>query len=441
MILAAGRGSRLDSHTQNKPKVLIPILGLTVIERTLLTLKAVGIREFVVVTGYLGAMIEEELGTGESHGVSIDYVKNPEWEKENAISVLAAENLVGEEFLLVMGDHLFEAKMVNEISSHRSDLTVCVDSDAQNIDLQEATKVLVEGRRLANIGKGLKRFNAVDTGLFLCRKKIFPTLKRSIQEGYEEWSEFVRRFAREDRVETIDLPGSHWIDIDTADDLGRARSVLLDPLTKPVDGVVSKNINRRVSKRISSILALTEISPNQISFTAFLLGLLSGILFAQGTKLPSIFGGILAQATSVIDGCDGEVARLRFKESNYGAWFDAVLDRYADAFIIVGMTYGAWISLDKPWIWLLGFLALIGSYGISYSADRYEGAYRKKYHETGFSIPMSRDVRLFVIMLGALLNHTMLALLAVAFFANIEVVRRLATRGASAVPCEPFIPD
>lgn len=76
---------------------------------------------------------------------------------------------------------------------------------------------------------------------------------------------------------------------------------------------------------------------------------------------------------------------------------------------------------------LLGFLALIGSYGISYSADRYEGAFREKYHGTVFRIPMDRDVRLFVIMMGGLLNQTTLALLVIAVFANIEVIRRLVT--------------
>jgi len=427
LILAAGRGARLDPHTRQRPKALISVLGMSIIERTLLTLKVVGVQDFVVVVGYLGKMIEDELGTGERYGVSIEYIDNPEWEGGNAISVLMAEKGVGEEFLLVMGDHLFEAKMVNEMLNHRSDLTLCVDSNTQNMDLKEATKVLVEEKRLVDIGKGLKRFNAVDTGLFLCRKKIFPLLKRSIQEGDEEWTEFVRRFARESRVETIDLSGSHWIDIDTADDLGRAKSVLLDPLTKNTDGVVSKHINRRISKKISSILAWTEISPNQISLTAFLLGLLSGLLFSQGTILSSISGGILAQAASIIDGCDGEIARLKFKECSYGAWFDAVLDRYADGFIILGMTYGVWTSTDNPWILLIGSIALIGSYGISYSADRYEGAFRKKYYETGFEIPMSRDVRIFAIMLGGLLNLTILALLAIAVLANIEVARRLAT--------------
>ncbi len=429
--MAAGRGARLDPLTRYKPKALLRILGMTVIERTLLTLKTVGVRDFVVVIGHLGEAIKEKLGTGERYGISIEYVTNPEWKRGNALSVQVAEKHVGEEFLLVMGDHLFEARMVEELLQHRSDLTLCVDSDPQHIDLGEATRVLIKRGQVASIGKGLERFNAVDTGLFLCRKKIFPSLKRCIREGSEEWAEFIGRFTGENRVETVDLPESSWTDIDTVIDLQRAEKVLLDPLTKPTDGVVSRHINRRISKKISSLLSRTEISPNQISVTSFLLGLFSGFLFSQGTNLSSIIAGVLAQAASVVDGCDGEVARLRFKDSSYGAWFDAVLDRYADAFIILGMTYGAWVSTGNPWILLVGSVALLGSYGISYSADRYEGAFGTKYHEKGFKIPMGRDVRLFIIMLGGLLNQAAYALLVVAVFANIEVARRLVTDGSN----------
>ncbi len=45
---------------------------------------------------------------------------------------------------------------------------------------------------------------------------------------------------------------------------------------------------------------------------------------------------MVAQVASIIDGCDGEIARLKRLESDFGAWFDAVLERYADAFLLFG---------------------------------------------------------------------------------------------------------
>ena len=93
LIIAAGRGSRFNNLTDAKAKPLIHLLGLSLIERVMLTAKEAGINEFVVVTGYLGDQIKEQLGDGESYGVKIDYVENEEWEKGNGVSVLKSKIL------------------------------------------------------------------------------------------------------------------------------------------------------------------------------------------------------------------------------------------------------------------------------------------------------------------------------------------------------------
>ena len=54
----------------------------------------------------------------------------------------------------------------------------------------------------------------------------------------------------------------------------------------------------------------------------------------------------LAQFASVIDGCDGEMARLEFRENSFGGWFDAMLDRYTDAILLFGLTSYAFVVRD-----------------------------------------------------------------------------------------------
>ena len=91
VIIAAGQGKRLS--TAGVPKPLLPLLGLTLIERTILTAEQAGIREFYVVTGYRG----EEVGAFVSRlalrrNIEIHIVPNQEWQqKENGTSVLKAE--------------------------------------------------------------------------------------------------------------------------------------------------------------------------------------------------------------------------------------------------------------------------------------------------------------------------------------------------------------
>ena len=83
---------------------------------------------------------------------------------------------------------------------------------------------------------------------------------------------------------------------------------------------------------------------------------------------------MLAQVASVVDGVDGDLARLKRATSAFGAFFDAVLDRYADAGIIAGMAVWAWRHESYPATGLVGLLALLGALMISYSAARAEAS-------------------------------------------------------------------
>jgi len=80
----------------------------------------------------------------------------------------------------------------------------------------------------------------------------------------------------------------------------------------------------------------TKITSNLVTLLSFVVGLSSGALFWFHSYL---LAGLTAQLASIIDGVDGKIARLKLMETKFGAYFDAILDRYADAFIILGMTY------------------------------------------------------------------------------------------------------
>ena len=127
---------------------------------------------------------------------------------------------------------------------------------------------------------------------------------------------------------------------------------------------------------------------------------------------------------SIIDGCDGEVARIKFQESDYGRWFDAVLDRYADALLLFGLTWHAFAGGAAALVLFVGFLAIIGSFMLSYTADKYDRLMRVRFI-SGKGWRMGRDIRVFLIFLGALLNQPFATLLLIAALMNAETVRRV----------------
>ncbi len=173
-------------------------------------------------------------------------------------------------------------------------------------------------------------------------------------------------------------------------------------LVKETDGFISKHINRKISTRISVFLVNSglDISPNEMIFLSFFIATVSACLFLLNLPL---FGGIIAQVSSILDGCDGEIARLTNRTSKEGEILDSVLDRFADGLIIMAITILAYntvppLVVGKSLIIVLGFLALMGSFSVSYSAARaISVGYKYKRRWAG------RDVRLFVIMLAGIL--------------------------------------
>ncbi len=122
--------------------------------------------------------------------------------------------------------------------------------------------------------------------------------------------------------------------------LNEVKKALRRSLVKPTDGWVSKNLNRPISISISRVLARTSLTPNQFSIFTGLLGILTGWLLAQGGYWGFLLGSFLFHLTSVLDGVDGELARLKFKSSPFGQWLDTMVDNSSFVFALAGFLVG-----------------------------------------------------------------------------------------------------
>ncbi|MBW1698840.1 MAG: NTP transferase domain-containing protein [Deltaproteobacteria bacterium] len=428
LIIAAGRGTRLEQAGISKP--LIPVLGIPIIERIIRAATVAGIREFYVVSGYNRAELRQFLDrVAGKLQIAITHITNEHWEKGNGLSVLVAQDYIAENFLLMMGDHLVDPSLLENLKKYPlsdGEIALAVDRNLNTplVDMNDVTKVKTADGKVTAIGKDLKEFNGFDTGVFLCSPVIFDALARSIsQDKDDSLSGGIRNLAAEGKVRVYDVEDTFWIDIDDQNGLKKAENALIQQVTgKFNDGPVSRYINRPLSLRLSRRLAKFTISPNQISGLSFLFSMLAAGLFSLGGYMSLLTGGFLAQVASIIDGCDGEIARLKCLESPFGGWFDAVLDRYADAFMLLGLTWHAYLLYSKPAVFLIGFMAIIGSFMVSYTADKYDG---RMQHSAKGHIRIGRDIRVFLIFLGSLLNQVFWTLTVVATVMNIETVRRI----------------
>ena len=430
LIIAAGEGSRLSSRGDSKP--LVPLLEMPLIERVILTAKEAGLSDFYVVTGYNGEKLRKHLDQfSQDKDLKISHLINSQWKKENGLSVLKAKGEIDENFILLMSDHVFNESILTELLQEKvadGEIILAVDYNLENkiVDIDDVTKVLVDGNdRIVNIGKKIKKYNAYDTGIFLCSPAIFDALEESSAHGETSLSAGIKILAKQKKARVFDIKGNYWIDVDDEKAFKKAENILLTNLKKTSDGPVSRFLNRPISTRISKYLLRKCITPNQISFFSFILSMIGALFFFLGGYVNLLIGGILAQVSSIIDGCDGEIARLKFQVSEFGGWYDAVLDRYSDAFLLFGLTYYVYFPGENFLYLLMGFLALIGTFMNSYTADKYDGLMKKKLGPGKHYFRIGRDVRMFIIFLGALINQPVLILFVVAFIMNAENIRRI----------------
>jgi phosphatidylglycerophosphate synthase len=139
--------------------------------------------------------------------------------------------------------------------------------------------------------------------------------------------------------------------------------------TKPTDRFILKWIKTNLSARLTPLLVRFRwLRPWMITVFATVLGTSAGFALALGW---GFIAGIIAAAAQVLDGVDGQFARLTSQQTTAGAFLDSVLDRYTDGFLIFGLfIYNGQMGLP---VWLLipvAGLALIGSSLISYSTAR-----------------------------------------------------------------------
>lgn len=175
--------------------------------------------------------------------------------------------------------------------------------------------------------------------------------------GDEPLDEALARPDRQDRLAWVDV-GSRWI-ARVTDDEGRRRATreLFEACRKPVDGYVARHLNRHISIFLSKLLVDTPVTPNGLSVFTFLLGIAAAVSAARGGWPATAAAGLLFQLNSILDGCDGELARVRFQHSRLGQWLDTVSDDLSNILFFAGLALGARALPYGDWLSSAGWVA------------------------------------------------------------------------------------
>jgi len=240
LILAAGNGSRLAARSGELPKPLVQLHGKPLLEHVMRGAHQAGIERFVIVVGYHGHMIQRWYENGPIRRFPVTWVENPEYLKDNGVSVLRARGEINTPFLLLMSDHIFEPATARALLHQPigdDEVMLAVDKNIDSVfDLDDATKVKVQGDRIVDIGKKLQLYDALDTGMFHCSPALFQSLENAMVNSNCSLSDGLRLMARDGRFKGFDIGGAHWQDVDTPEALDYAKDVFstnASPLSTP----------------------------------------------------------------------------------------------------------------------------------------------------------------------------------------------------------------
>jgi len=443
LIIAAGSESGMSTKGDSKP--LTQVLGLSLIERIILTAKNTGLKDFYVVTGYNDAEVRDYLDRfSQRRDINITHIINEESEKGNGLSVLKAKKILNENFILLMGDHLFDESILEKLKNEKiadDEVLLAVDYRIKKNRLTNAdniSKVVVKDNRIIDIGRNINEYNAYNTGIFLCSPAIFSAIKKNLPYGNDYLLRAICVMAEKEKVKAVDIKDDYWIDVNTKKDRKKASKLLYNNSIKQA-GPITRYINATFATRIFTP-ALLKIykgfTPNQVSFLSFIVALISSLSFILGH---AVIGALLIQVSSILDYSDGQFARLKHMASRFGHFTDITLDRYADGFILLGMFYYSLSEIGGKEIvgiyWSpltissTSIIAILGNLMVSYTSATSVVNFGYVYKRRGIVAGRGRDIRLFLLFIGGIMSYfhpiyVFLALLVMALQTNIIVISR-----------------
>jgi choline kinase len=236
MVLAAGAGRRLAPYTDTLPKTLVPVDGdRTILDIALANLKAAGIDDVAVVTGYAAGAVEERKEALERrHGVKLQLVFNAKAEEwNNAYSLWCARDLFGAGVLLINGDTVHPPSVEQTLLAARGpDILLALD-DQKALGEEEMKVHLSDAGHMTRINKALDPATAQGEyiGLTLIEPAAAAPLADALQATWERdpqlyYEDGFQEYAdRGGKVGVASIGAVEWAEVDDQADLERAREI------------------------------------------------------------------------------------------------------------------------------------------------------------------------------------------------------------------------
>lgn len=324
------------------------ILGLSILMRAVLATGQAGIKKILLLgrgdkaEAELAANIKNDFRVKKS-GCQIDYVAGHV--NKNEIKFFE----VNQPFWLVEADLVFDSAGMKDLSSSQPD---------------SAGIIAFTHNRAGSENVG----NVLWSGLAICSPDVLPIIiehcsayqrqKETIEEDGPNW--FIELASNNVKVSHQEFSGKFAVKINSNQSEKLAVRMLLQSVRKPVDGFIARNFNRHISLFFTRHMLRFSPDPKILSLLTFAIGLTGTWFVSRGSNFWTfVLGGAFFEFASIFDGCDGEVARLTYRNSEKGESFDVTLDALTYILFFSGLGVGLFRNTGhKIYLILAGILLL-----------------------------------------------------------------------------------
>ena len=385
---------------------LTHIVGVSLFQRTVLTLQRAGMRQLIVLSGPEEDNLKQALLKGPRVTVPVRWMPIREfplddprtWESLAAevrgfcllsgVATVFPRPLIEELRRDVRGG---QAIVVGPAKTQGEGAEAVARAWRSGLSGEMADVIVIPASELSAAGRLAAEFDTMPIGRWL---------ERATVDGR------VRLLSA-----AADDPSRWYQPVVTDADLRQAERRLYSSLKGEFEGFVDRHFNRKLSRWCTWVFLWLRWSPNAVTILATVVGLLAAVGFGLGSYAAGVGAALLFQLAAVIDCSDGEVARLTFTESPFGAWLDIALDNVVHMAIFAGIAIGAYRQetvIDQAWVPLtLGAAAIFGN-ALSFSlinraqkiktGSRWKTPLHAAWSEVVFKNIASRDFSVVVLL-------------------------------------------
>lgn len=239
VILAAGEGSRMRPLTSTRPKVMIPVGGKPMLERLVLNLREAGIRDIIIVIGYMENVVRNRFGNGSKFGVSIRYVvQRRQLGTGNAL--LVAEPFVTDKFIMLNGDMVMEVEDIRKLARMKAPvMSVSTTDHPENFGV-----VTVSRGKITSLEEKSEnpKSDIINAGAYLFETDIFDVLKSITpsKRGEYELTDALMNYIDDKKLSVYNL--SYWLDVGYPWDILTAAEQILKDIEDSRLGTIEENV-------------------------------------------------------------------------------------------------------------------------------------------------------------------------------------------------------